>query len=86
MRVTRRSHLSRIASDDDWFAEPWWEDGAEERNEQRRQHHHLHGPRIASATPRAQDEHQGQDAPFIDPRIMKGGKETGAGKRRKGRR
>jgi hypothetical protein len=75
MRVTRRSHLSRIATDDDWFADPWWEDGslrAQPSSQERRQY--LHRPQVASGSPEERGGSPPKDTPFFDPRLARSGR------------
>lgn len=83
MRVSRRSLLSRITSDDEWLEGPWWEDGsigaaANDPEEERRR---LHGPQLArpaNPSPGA----QGDKTPFIDSRLV-GGSDSKRTRRRK---
>lgn len=84
MRVSRRSHLSRIASDDEWFADPWWEDGATQGRESASDtRQRLSNPTIATAAnvPDQNGDHKGRlEGPFIDSRLSRGrnGKSTKA--------
>jgi len=73
MRVSRRSLLSRITSDDEWLEGPWWEDGsigatANDPEEERRR---LHGPQLARPATPAPGA-QGDKASLIDPRLVAG--------------
>lgn len=85
MRVSRRSHLSRIASDDEWLEGSWWEDGSLKVRPSgpQEQRQDLHGPQLAQPAAPAPRQDAG-DTPLIDPRLAAGTKtETRRSRRRK---
>lgn len=83
MRVARRSHLSRIASDDDWFQDSWWEDGSPSPVDMQERRRQLHGPQIAGQGAPDNPAGPNRDSPLFDPRIAKGTKRNAASKRQK---
>lgn len=86
MRVARRSHLSRIASDDDWFQDSWWEDGKVAPADSRERREALNGPHIAGHGSGEPPGGSSRESPMIDPRITKGALGGRTGKREKKQR